>query len=200
MRFTAAVVLASAAVASASIQSTAYETELVTITACPPTVPDCPAKDQTTSISTSYYPVPTVSTVDYPVPTVTEGVPEVPSSVVVPPSSVYQNSTISATVPGTLPVVPTGGVPVCPSSSVVAVTKSYTTVLTSVEYSTVEVPCPTTVPAVPTLPLLLLLLLLPLLPATPRNIVTPPPVNGAGSMTGSALFAAAAGLVAVYLA
>ncbi|KAK0763030.1 hypothetical protein N5P37_004013, partial [Trichoderma harzianum] len=105
---------------------------------------------------------------------------------------------------------PTGGAPgapissaapVCPSSSVIAVTKSYTTVLTSVEYQTVAVPCPTApaggngapsgtgaVPPQPTGP------------AGNGTTGVPPPVNGAASFAGSAVFAAVAGVAALILA
>ncbi|KAM3530481.1 hypothetical protein NHJ13051_001314 [Beauveria bassiana] len=114
--------------------------------------------------------------------------------------------------------------PACPTHSVTAITKSYTTVLTSVEYSTIAVPCPTGGnPAIPTGAN-------PGAPganpgapgANPGNPAgtgapkppaggnqtctgpscpTQPPVTGAAaSFAGSAIFAAAAGLAAFVLA
>jgi hypothetical protein len=81
------------------------------------------------------------------------------------------------------------------------VTKSYTTVLTSVEYQTVAVPCPTgpaggnpgpsgtgAVPPQPTGP------------AGNGTTGVPPPVSGAASFAGSAVFAAVAGVAALILA
>ncbi|KFA70039.1 hypothetical protein S40285_02039 [Stachybotrys chlorohalonatus IBT 40285] len=192
----AAVVLATSVMAYTPIVSTAYQTELVTVTACPPTVPDCPAESQTVSVSTTYIPIPT-TTSEMVIPTTHAN----QTSMVHVPTSV---ETESPGVPTEVPEVPehpefpTSAAPLCPSSSVIAVTKSYTTVLTSVEYSTVEVPCPTstespsasyTPPAVPTPP-----------PAGNTTVPTPPPTAGAGSVTGSVVFAAVAGAVAVFLA
>jgi hypothetical protein len=207
MQFTvAAVVLASTAMAHFQHESvsTAYETEVLTITRCPPTVPNCPASSMTTEVSTTSYAVPTVEVPTEAVPTVevpTEAVP----TVVVPTS--YANTT--APVPTTaveLPVPTTSAIelpvtseaPLCPGSSVIAVTKSYTTVLTSVEYSTVEVPCATETPVVPPPAETPSVIVPP--PAANTTIPVPPPASGAGSVVGSALFAAAAGIVAVIMA
>jgi hypothetical protein len=209
MQFTiAAVVLASTAMAHYQHESvsTAYETEILTITRCPPTVPNCPASSMTTEISTtSYLPVPTTEVV-VPVPT-TEVVVPVPTTEVIVPTS-YANTTVGIPtnevpqVPTTtaveLPVPTTTEAPLCPGSSVIAVTKSYTTVLTSVEYSTVEVPCATETPVVPP-PVESVPVVVPP-PASNTTIPVPPPASGAGSVVGSALFAAAAGIVAVIMA
>jgi len=173
--------------------STIYETLTHTITSCLPDVTDCPA--HSTVIKTE------VVAVDTTVCPVTEtGVP----------TPHWGNSTVAATPTGgnTGPAKPTGpantGAPACtPSNSVVAVTKSYTTVLTSVEYSTVAVPCPTQAPVCPggeNCP--------PTGPAQPtgapvpgnNGTVTPPVTGAAGSLMGSAVFAAAAGIAAFILA
>jgi hypothetical protein len=217
MQFTvAAVVLASTAMAHFQHESvsTAYETEVLTITRCPPTVPNCPASSLTTEVTTTSYLLPTTSAEVPAVPTVEVPVPEVPSVVVptsyanhtvgIPSHEVPQVPTTTAVelpVPTTTAVelpVPTTEAPLCPGSSVIAVTKSYTTVLTSVEYSTVEVPCATETPVVPP-PVESVPVVVPP-PASNTTVPVPPPSSGAGSVVGSALFAAAAGIVAVIMA
>ncbi|KAF4957373.1 hypothetical protein FGADI_3108 [Fusarium gaditjirri] len=151
---------------------------------------------------------------------VVPGQPQNPGNGTVPHPPVYPNP--PATQSGEKPVVPPTPVPVpsnpgspeqcVPSQSVTAITKEYTTVLTSVEYSTIQVPCPTgatpgnpgnpgqpgqpespTGPAVPP-------------PATTpigggnQTIPTPPAVTaGAATFAGSAFFAAVAGLAAFIL-
>ncbi|KAG9505353.1 hypothetical protein J7337_002322 [Fusarium musae] len=145
---------------------------------------------------------------------VVPGQPQHPGNGTVP---VYPNP--PATQSGEKPVVPPTPVPVpsnpgnpeqcVPSQSVTAITKEYTTVLTSVEYSTIQVPCATgttpgnpsnpgqpespTGPAVPP-------------PATTpigggnQTVPTPPAVTaGAATFAGSAFFAAVAGLAAFTL-
>ncbi|RFU73560.1 gpi anchored serine-rich [Trichoderma arundinaceum] len=273
MRFTvAAAVLATSVLAQEPV-STDYTTELVTITACPETVTNCPARQQTTSVATNYIPLTTSTVYETHVHTVTSCGPEVTNcpahstvlstetvavstticpvtatATAVPTTQGWSNSTAvvpppyptggeSSASPVTIPVytppavsspvytppaqapttgyaAPTGGAPgapgypvssaapVCPGSSVVAVTKSYTTVLTSVEYQTVAVPCPTgpaggnpggapsgtgAVPPQPTGP-------------AGNGTTVPPPVNGAASFTGSAVFAVIAGAAALFLA
>ncbi|KAF5975270.1 gpi anchored serine-rich protein [Fusarium coicis] len=142
---------------------------------------------------------------------VVPGQPQHPGNGTVP---FYPNP--PATQSGEKPVVPPTPVPVpgnpeqcVPSQSVTAITKEYTTVLTSVEYSTIQVPCATgttpgnpsnpgqpespTGPAVPP-------------PATTpigggnQTVPTPPVVTaGAATFAGSAFFAAVAGLAAFIL-
>jgi len=272
MRFTvAAAVLATSVLAQEPV-STDYTTELVTITACPETVTNCPARQQTTSVATNYIPLTTSTVYATSIHTITSCGPEVTNCpahstvlstetiaistticpvtatatpTVVPTSQVWSNSTGvvyptgpaggESSAPVSVPVysipavsspvytapaasspavtsgyaAPTGGAsypsgpaaPVCPSSSVIAVTKSYTTVLTSVEYQTVAVPCPTApaggnpgspsgtgaAPPQPTGP-------------AGNGTIGVPPVSGAGSFTGSAVFAAVAGVAALILA
>ncbi|KAG5800402.1 hypothetical protein H9Q69_000570 [Fusarium xylarioides] len=148
---------------------------------------------------------------------VVPGQPQNPGNGTVPHPPVYPNP--PATQSGEKPVVPPTPVPVpsnpgnpeqcVPSQSVTAITKEYTTVLTSVEYSTIQVPCATgttpgnpsnpgqpespTGPAVPP-------------PATTpigggnQTVPTPPAVTaGAATFAGSAFFAAVAGLAAFIL-
>ncbi|KAF5657549.1 hypothetical protein FHETE_10355, partial [Fusarium heterosporum] len=101
-----------------------------------------------------------------------------------------------------------------PSQSVTAITKEYTTVLTSVEYSTIQVPCPTGStpgnpgspgkPGKPESPAPTGPAAAPPAPpaGTPigggnQTIPTPPPVAaGAATFAGSAFFAAVAGIAA----
>ncbi|KAJ0144428.1 Uncharacterized protein HZ326_12837, partial [Fusarium oxysporum f. sp. albedinis] len=99
-----------------------------------------------------------------------------------------------------------------PSQSVTAITKEYTTVLTSVEYSTIQVPCPTgTTPGNPGNPGQPGQPEAPTGPAVPppastpigggnQTVPTPPAVTaGAATFAGSAFFAAVAGLAAFIL-
>ncbi|KAH6606816.1 gpi anchored serine-rich [Trichoderma cornu-damae] len=270
MRFTvAAAVLATSVLAQEPV-STDYTTELITITACPETVTNCPARQKTTSVTTSYIPLTTSIVYETHVHTVTSCGPEVTncpahstvlstetvavsttvcpvtatstaaattqgwsnSTAAVPP---YPTGSPSSATPVTIPVyshpavsspvsypvytppgqavtsghvAPTGGVPVssaaavCPGSSVIAVTKSYTTVLTSVEYQTVAVPCPTG-PAGPGNGAPSGSGVAPPHPTSPAGNGTtgvPPLGNGAASFTGSAVFAVIAGAAALFLA
>ncbi|KAL6909017.1 hypothetical protein GGI43DRAFT_165675 [Trichoderma evansii] len=211
--------------------STFYVTNVHTITSCGPEVTNCPAHSTVLSTevvptSTAVGPVTAYPTVAPTTQVWSNGTAPQSSAVVPPPYSppaVPQSSAAAVSVPAvSIPAqapttgyaAPTGGAPgapvssaaaQCPGSSVVAVTKSYTTVLTSVEYQTVAVPCPTApaggnpgngagapsgtgaVPPVPTGP-------------AGNGTAVPPPVNGAASFTGSVAFAAIAGAVAVFLA
>ncbi|KAF5640659.1 gpi anchored serine-rich protein [Fusarium sp. NRRL 52700] len=151
---------------------------------------------------------------------VVPGQPQNPGNGTVPHPPVYPNP--PATQSGEKPVVPPTPVPVpsnpgnpeqcVPSQSVTAITKEYTTVLTSVEYSTIQVPCPTgTTPGSPSNPGQPGQPESPTGPAVPPPATTPigggnqtvptPPVVTAGAATfaGSALFAAVAGLAAFIL-
>lgn len=211
MRFTvAAAFLATGAMATKPIY-TDYTTKLVTVTDCGPDVPYCPA--HSTHIQTSHVPVTTSTVYTSHVVTVTDCGPEVPDcpahSTIVSTETVPVSTTVCEVptdVPqpppgnGTVPVPPPtetpGPVPtVCvPSHSTTAITKSYTTVLTSVEYSTIEIPCETETP-IPSVTLA------PPPPAGNTTVPTGPvPTGGAGSLAGSAFFAAAAGLAAFILA
>lgn len=170
MRFTtAAVALATTALANTeAYQSTAYATELVTVTSCAPEVTDCPAESTVVNTNTIPMTASTVySTVIHTITSCAADVPDCPAhSTVVSTETVAVSTTICPVVPTSAPggghwnnstmVMPPGGghtekpqppatteAPACPTHSVTAITKSYTTVLTSVEYSTIAVPCPT---------------------------------------------------------
>jgi len=172
--------------------STVYATNVVTITDCAPEVPDCPAHStivttETVAISTTVCPV---------VPTEEPEVPELPPT---HPTGPPANGTVPVPIPTGVPTTELPGAPeptVCvPTHSTTAITKSYTTVLTSVEYSTIEIPCETETPAPTTLP--------PVSPPPAGNTTVPePPVptGAAGTLAGSAFFAAAAGVAAFVLA
>lgn len=199
--------------------STIYTSKVVTITDCGPEVPDCPAhstivKTETIPVSTTVCPIPTgvpevpevpetpeepehpevpevPETPEHPeVPEVpeTSEVPEVPEVPSVPTYTVPSNGTLPTPAPEPSVCVPT--------HSTTAITKSYTTVLTSVEYSTIEVPCeteaPTTIPSASfTQPP----------PAGNTTVPEPPvPTAGAGSLAGSAFLAGVAGVAAIVLA
>ncbi|OAA56456.1 hypothetical protein ISF_07524 [Cordyceps fumosorosea ARSEF 2679] len=256
MRFAAAAaVLATSVLANKEVvvepTSTAFITEHVTVTQCPETVTDCPARSKTTSVITNTVPMTTSTVYSTKVHTITSCAATVTncpahstvvstetisvSTTVCPvgPATqtpgVWSNSTVPAGgkptggKPTTLPggEQPTGApqppksvstqAPACPTHSVTAITKSYTTVLTSVEYSTIAVPCPTEgkpvgptgvkTPAPPSGTGA------PQPPAGGNNTCTGPncppknPVTaGAASLAGSAIFAAAAGLAAFVLA
>ncbi|SCV30005.1 uncharacterized protein FFFS_02068 [Fusarium fujikuroi] len=151
---------------------------------------------------------------------VVPGQPQNPGNGTVPHPPVYPNP--PATQSGEKPVVPPTPVPVpsnpgnpeqcIPSQSVTAITKEYTTVLTSVEYSTIQVPCPTgTTPGNPSNPGQPGQPESPTGPAVPppattpigggnQTVPTPPAVTaGAATFAGSAFFAAVAGLAAFIL-
>jgi hypothetical protein len=268
MRFATVAVMAGTAAASdymvpSAASSVEYTTQMITVTACPPTVTNCPASAMTTSVTSNVVPLTTSTVYSTQVHTITSCAPTVTncpahstvlsteviavSTTVCPlaslPSAVpiYSNNTIpaglcggmpcpattgpavpvgpSAPVGPAVPAVPAGpagpattaaaqpgapGAPpaapsVCvPTHSVTAITKSYTTVLTSVEYSTVEVPCPTQAAAAPTgvAPP-------PAYPPASGNKTAPtkgPVTAGASSFAGSALLAAAAGVAAYVFA
>ncbi|POR33622.1 Uncharacterized protein TPAR_06180 [Tolypocladium paradoxum] len=236
MRFSTVALMAGSALAADV--STDYTTQMVTITACPASVTNCPAKSMTSSVITSVVPLTTSTVYSTKVHTITSCAPTVTkcpahstvistetiavSTTVCPvvPTSYWSNSTAvptgpcggkpcppattSVVVPSGTVVRPTTQAPVCPGTTVTAITKSYTTVLTSVEYSTIQVPCPTVSTKGPS--------------GTPSGTVTrpavtpppavnttkpgnPPPVTaGAASFAGSALFAAAAGVAAFVFA
>ncbi|KAG5950601.1 hypothetical protein E4U53_004765 [Claviceps sorghi] len=202
--------------------STDYTTEWHTITACPETVTDCPARS--TQVSSTVYStrVHTVtacaeSVTDCPARSIYVSTERVPVATPVnPPAGNPANTpapsapaeTPGAAIPGTVaPSAPGAGVPgtgvpapplttgtpdSCPGYAVSAVTKTYTTVLTTVEYHTVPAPCATGTQGtgVPQ-------------PSTGYNTTTPhvpQPTSGAVSLTGSAILAAVAGAAVFILA
>lgn len=152
--------------------STIYTTKVSTITSCAPTVTNCPAASGTPIIVTE---TEAISTTVCPV---TEGSakPTPTAPVVVPPPAGGNNTVPAVPIPttaaATKPVpVTTGGVApsvsvpatlatsaaaTCGGVSVKTISTSVTTVIPTVIYETVQVPCPTpskpsaTIPGVPT--------------------------------------------------
>ncbi|KZL82783.1 gpi anchored serine-rich protein [Colletotrichum incanum] len=198
--------------------STIYTTKVSTVTSCAPEVTNCPAHStvvvtKTEAISTTVCPV-----------TETGAKPTPTAPVVVPPPS-GNNGTVPAVptksegVPPAKPTTETGVKPVpvttggvapsvskpatlatsaaseCPGVSVKTISTSVTTVIPTVIYETVQVPCPTpskpsaTIPGVPT---------------GGNGTAVPPtktPVTaGAAGLTGSAVLAAVAGVAAFIFA
>ncbi|KAK1751685.1 hypothetical protein QBC47DRAFT_390744 [Echria macrotheca] len=173
--------------------STVYSTTTYTVSACPDTVTHCPLDKvtvvtETIPVSTTVCPVSEATAT----PTGGHGGPW--------PS---KNATASW---GSWPSKSAGGgssipwpsqsltsvAPACPTYSVKTISTAITTVIPTVIYETVAVPCPT-VPAVPSAGW----------PKTNGTIPKPPPSTvtaGAASLGGSMVLAAAAGLAAVILA
>jgi hypothetical protein len=242
MRFSAASVVAGAAVASASYvpvvsapaaDSTVFSTNIVTVTSCGPTVTDCPAHSTVVSSTVIPYTTSTVySTTTYTISDCPDTVTKCPyDSTIVVTETIPVSTTVcpisevtgvptggnwgpwpgkNATGTGSWPAKPTkeGGAPgpfptkvptkaaeqCWPSKSVKTISTSVTTVIPTVIYETVDVPCPTVVP-VPT----------GAWPGKPNNgtVTKPPPAGvtaGAATMGSSLFLAAAAGLAAVILA
>ena len=222
MRFTVAAVIAGAALAQAEAESTVYSTDYVTVTSCGPSVTDCPARS--TVVSSTVIPMTTstvYSTTVYTVTDCPDTVTHCPAdSTVVVTDTIAVSTTIcpvsEAQPTGTATWAPTWNTtsatgtwgawpsksaevpaPACPSVSVKTISTSYTTVLPTVIYETVDVPCPTHPAGSPAQP-----------PAPtgwiPSGNATHPPkatvTAGASSMGSSLFLAAAAGLVAVFFA
>ncbi|KAL1840102.1 hypothetical protein VTJ49DRAFT_797 [Mycothermus thermophilus] len=198
MRFAAAAVAFAGAVLA---DQTVYSTEYYTITSCPPEIVKCPASS--TVVTSSVIPM-TTSTIFS---TTTKTITDCPDTVTYcPPDStkvVTETIPVSTTVcpieptdePEPTDVVepsfwPSGGsvippvstfttaAPACPTTSVKTIKTSITTVIPTIIYETVEVPCPTEAPSGTT-------------PSVP--VVT----AGAASFGVSAVLAVAAGLVAL---
>jgi hypothetical protein len=169
--------------------STVYATTTYTISKCPETVTKCPHDStvvvtETIPVSTTVCPVSEAT----PLPTGGSWGPYPPKNSTghgpFPPKGDHPKPT----------KVPTKEPEACyPSKSVKTISTSITTVIPTVIYETVDVPCPTVVP-VPTggvWP-----------PKTPGNGTVKPPAPitaGASSMGGSVILAAAAGLAAVFM-
>ncbi|ATY60175.1 hypothetical protein CCM_02805 [Cordyceps militaris CM01] len=253
MRFAAAAAVLATSVLAVEPTSTTYITEHLTVTQCPETVTDCPARAKTTSVIINTVPLTTSTVYSTKVHTITSCAATVtdcpahstvvstetisvsttvcPVGAATPTPGLWNNSTLPAggkptgSQPVTVPAgeKPTGPAqppksistqaPACPTHSVTAITKSYTTVLTSVEYSTIAIPCPTggnpggNPPAGTNAPKPPTGTGVPQPPAGGNQTCTGPncppktPVTGgAASFAGSAIFAAAAGLAALVLA
>jgi len=221
MRFSVAAVFAGAAVVSAGMHGkptdTEYSTSYYTVTSCPPTVTSCPEKSTVVS-SSVYYTSTVYSTKVHTVTSCPEEKTECPLKHTKVVTDVVPISTTVCPLPTTTPshnktsempfyptatskpkVFSTGVSPkssseeACPTVSVKTIHTSVTTVVPTVIYETVSVPCPTsTVKVVPSAGT-----------GAPRPSSTASPTGitaGAGSIGGSVLFAAAAGLVAVVMA
>jgi hypothetical protein len=215
MRFAVAAALFAGAVmahddVSSAPESTLYTTKYYTITACPSTVTDCPAKvtssviplTTSTVYTTKLYTItscaetvtncPVHSTV---VVTATEAV----STTICPVETVakYYNTTLSPsksypTYETSISIkapLTTSTPPACPTYSVKTISTSYTTVIPTVVYETVSIPCPT--PSKPSA-------------SYSANTTAPSPskpVTAGASSIGSSLFvAAAAGVAALVFA
>jgi len=168
MRFAlATVALAGAALAHEEAQSTVYSTQYYTITSCPPEVPDCPATKTSSVVplttstvystttrtitdcpdTVTYCPADSttvvtetvaVSTTVCPVEETETGKPGKPSSTG-SPSNIGGGSSFPPYPSSTL----TTAAPACPTTSVKTIKTSITTVIPTIIYETVEVPCPT---------------------------------------------------------
>lgn len=215
----AAIVLAGAVMANSDHKSTVYSTEYFTVTSCGPTVTNCPASS--TVVHSSVYPLTTSTIYSTQYKTITSCAPTVtkcpagstvvvtetvpvsttvcPVTAIVTPTK-YQNTTeAKPTYPPTTVTTlspDTSKAPACPTYSVKTISTSYTTVVPTVIYETVSIPCPTSTttakPSVGT--------------SVPYNngTSTKPPgatvTAGASTMGSSLLVAVAAGLAAVVFA
>ncbi|KAG5986364.1 hypothetical protein E4U54_005459 [Claviceps lovelessii] len=221
----AAVMAGSAVAHAPAPVSTDYTTELITITKCAETVTDCPARSTTTTSivrpltteivwstrvhtitechstvtdcparhSTEIFSVSTVTPVA--TPTAPAGTPSAPAGTPTAPAGTPSAPAGTPTAPGVSPAPVPSAQPSCPGYAVTAITRSYTTVLTTVEYQTIDAPCTgnpqgTGYPPNPTYPI-------------GGNTTTPSvpvPTAGAATLGGSAILAAVAGLAALVLA
>ncbi|KAK3375150.1 hypothetical protein B0H63DRAFT_268719 [Podospora didyma] len=206
MRFAiATLALAGAAIAD----STVYSTDYTTITSCAATVTDCPARSTVVSSSVVALTTSTVySTSVYTVTKCPDTVSHCPAaSTKVVTATVAVGTTVCPVVPTSTPVyshytnatgssIPwypssslTTVAPACPTYSVKTISTQITTVIPTVYYETVSVPCPTPKPSVTA----------PAANSTTTKGPQPPVTAGASSMSGSLFAAAAVGLAAVAL-
>ncbi|KAL0932055.1 GPI anchored serine-rich protein [Colletotrichum truncatum] len=191
--------------------STIYTTKVQTITSCAPQVTNCPAGStvvvtRTEAVSTTVCPVtetgvkPTPTGPVAPPPGGNNGTHPVPSKSIPgkPIESVTKPAQVPVTTGGALPsvskpatLVSSPAAPVCPGVSIKTISTSVTTVVPTVIYETVQIPCPTpskpsaTIPGVPT---------------GGNGTAVPPtktPVTaGASGLSGSVVLAAIAGVAA----
>ena len=124
--------------------STIYSTTVRTVTSCAPTVTNCPAHSTTVvtesvAVSTTVCPLTSVSTTKYYNTTSIPAVTTYPPVETTPVESYPVESETS-----TYEVITSSEAPVCPTSSVKTISTSITTVIPTVIYETVAVPCPTT--------------------------------------------------------
>lgn len=183
---------ASATVVTSSVvsltTSTVYSTTTKTITDCPDTVSNCPADSttvvtETVAVSTTVCPVEPTETPEQPEETATES-PEEPEETETPEVPEPSGSFVEPPVVSSTLVTEA---PACPTTSVKTIKTSITTVIPTIIYETVEVPCETAAPP----------------QSTPSSVPTgtrpggPIETAGAATFGASALFAAAAGLFAL---
>lgn len=180
--------------------STIYTTTVKTITSCAPEVTNCPGKTgyvvtQTIPVSTTLCPISQAT----PYGNGTWVPPTKSAETVAPPPTGAAGS------PPPPPNSPAGGLtttyaPACPTYSVKTISTSVTTVVPTVIYETVAVPCPTSKPVTP------VGTGVPVPPPAGGNATVPvtkpttPVTAGAASLSGSVILAAAAGLAAAILA
>jgi hypothetical protein len=171
--------------------STVYSTSTYTVTDCPETVTACPADatyvvTETIAVSTTVCPVTPTAVPTGGAPGGGAPWPSKNGTAPVWPSKSAHGT--GAWPPKSLTTV----APACPTYSVKTISTAITTVIPTVIYETVEVPCPTVAPTGSW-------------PGKPSNgTVTKPPqatvTAGAASLGSSLILAAAAGLAAVVLA
>ncbi|KAK0737019.1 hypothetical protein B0T21DRAFT_364247 [Apiosordaria backusii] len=177
------------------ITSTIYATSTFTVTDCPETVTDCPADSthvvtETIAVSTTVCPVTEVE----PTPSATSSHYYSNTTVVEQPP--YPTSGhVEPTKPAPIPTFVTVA-PECPGTSIKTISTSITTVIPTVIYETVQVPCPTGGPGAPGAPA----------PSgavpsggVPSGTTPPQPTFTAGASTvgGSIALAAVAGVLAL---
>lgn len=169
--------------------STVYSTTTKTITDCPDTVSNCPADSttvvtETVAVSTTVCPVEPTETPEQPEETATES-PEEPTETETPEVPEPSGSFVEPPVVSSTLVTEA---PACPTTSVKTIKTSITTVIPTIIYETVEVPCETETPPAQSTP-----------SSVPTGTRPGGPIETAGAATfgASALFAAAAGLFAL---
>ncbi|KAG7290567.1 hypothetical protein NEMBOFW57_000570 [Staphylotrichum longicolle] len=214
MRFAVATVaLAGAVLAEEAAQSTVYSTQYLTITSCAPEVTNCPAAS--TVVTSSVVPLTTSTVFSTTTRTITDcpdTVTHCPAHSTKVVTETIAVSTTVCPVEETETEVPTGpkptgkpsgsgsvippfptstlvtAAPACPTVSVKTIKTSITTVIPTIIYETVEVPCPTSTGGPKSTP-----------SAKPTGTKPGGPIATAGAATfgASAVFAAAAGLFAL---
>lgn len=182
---------------------TVYATNVHTVISCGPEVTNCPA--HSTVLTTDYVAIYTticpVTATEKPTAMATypsyhnNTAPGAPASVYSSPVAVSTNQAVSSAAAASppAPVSTYSSATEClPMTTQTVITKTYTTVLTSLETSNVVVPCPSTVaPPSPSASM----------PSANNSTSSPGPVTaGAASYAGSAVFAAIAGVAAFVLA
>jgi len=169
--------------------STVYTTKVYTVTECPSYVTDCPAHStyEVTSTEAVYT---TVCPVESEYPTATEYPTETSTPCETETDTYVPTYPASSPCPTETDVYAPTYPPSCPTYSVKTISTSCTTVIPTVIYETVEIPCATYAP-VPSA-----------YPTQGYNTTKPYPVvtAGAANVAFSGLFAAVAGLAALALA